>query len=254
MKNYLVLFTVLFVLPFTAIAEEITVAGAANVQFTLDELRGEFTKETGINVKIIIGSSGKLTAQIENGAPFDIFMSADVNYPQRLFKDSLTIEKPKVYAYGALVIWTLKDIDLSQGVFSFVSSNIKKIAIASPDVAPYGRQAVNAMNYNHLFPAIEAKLVYGESVSQVNQFITTEAVDAGVTAKSVVLAPNMKGKGKWVDVEPKSYEPIAQAVVILKYANSHISGVQKFYVFLFSKQAQEIFKKYGYFPINTLLN
>ena len=247
MRKYFITLMLVCLLPLSAMAEQITVAGAANVQFTLDELKAEFTKETGIDVKTVIGSSGKLTAQIENGAPFDVFMSADMDYPKRLYTDGVTLAEPKIYAYGYLVLWTLKDVDLSKGVAGLSDSSIKKIAIASPKVAPYGRQAVNAMKHNGLYPSISSKLVYGESISQVNQFITTQAADIGFTAKSVVLAPNMKDKGKWVDVGSQSYDPIAQSVVILRYASkNHSAEAQKFYDFLFSAPAQDIFKKYGY--------
>ncbi len=225
----------------------LTVAAAANVQFTLDELKEEFTKETGISVEAIIGSSGKLTTQIENGAPFDVFMSADMDYPNRLHADGVTLGEPSVYAYGSLVLWTFEDIDLSKGVAGLSDASIRKIAIASPKAAPYGLQSVNAMKYHHLYPDIESKLVYGESISQVNQFITTQAAGIGFTAKSIVLAPQMKNQGKWVDVDPHSYEPIAQGVVILKYAQKdHLAEAQKFYDFLFTAPAEEILKKFGY--------
>ena len=171
-----------------------------------------------MNVKTIIGFSGKLTSQIENDAPFDIFMSADMDYPRRLYKDGMTLDEPKIYAYGSLVLWTLKNMDLSKGVAGLSDRTVRKIAIASPMVALYGRQAVNAMKYHHLYPSIESKLVYGESISQVNQSITTQAVDVGFTSKSIVLTPSMKDTGKWGEVDPQSYEPIAQGVVILKYA------------------------------------
>ena len=247
MKKYFITLMLICLLPLSAMAEQITVAAAANVQFTLDELKAEFTKETGIDVKTVIGSSGKLTSQIENGAPFDVFMSADMDYPKRLDKDGTTLSEPKIYAYGYLVLWTLKDVDLSKGIAGFSDRSVKRIAIASPKAAPYGRQAVIAMKYNHLYPGISSKLVYGESISQVNQFITTRAADVGITAKSVVLAPHMKDKGKWVEVDPQSYEPIAQGVVILKYAGrKHSAEAQKFDNFLFSAPAQDIFKKYGY--------
>ena len=247
MRKYFIALMFLCLLPLSALAGQITVAGAANVQFTLEELKAEFTKETGIDVKTVIGSSGNLTSQIENGAPFDIFMSADMDYPKRLYADGITSGEPKIYAYGYLVLWTLKDIDLSKGVAGLSDGSIRKIAIASPKLAPYGRQAVNAMKYNHLYPGIVSKLVYGESISQVNQFITTQAADIGFTAKSIVLAPNMKDKGKWMEVDPQAYKPIAQGVVVLKYAQKdHSKEAQAFYDFLFSAPAQEILKKYGY--------
>lgn len=231
----------------SALADELTVAAAANVQFTLDELKAEFTKETGIGIKTVIGSSGKLTSQIENGAPFDILMSADMDYPKRLSDDGFTMEKPKIYAYGALILWTLKDVDLSRGVAGLSHGGIQTIAIASPKTAPYGRQAINAMKANHLDSEIMSKLVYGESIAQVNQFITTGAVDVGFTAKSVVLAPAWKHKGRWVEVDPGSYQPIAQGMVILKSSQKqHAAAAQKFYDFLSSSQAREILKEYGY--------
>jgi len=247
MRKYFIASMFLYLLPISAMAGQITVAAAANVQFTLDELKSEFTKETGIDVKTVIGSSGKLTSQIENGAPFDVFMSADMDYPKRLSADGMTLEGPKIYAYGYLVLWTFKDLDLSKGVAGLSDTSIRKIAIASPRAAPYGRQAINAMKYNHLYPGIVSKLVYGESISQANQFITTGAVDIGFTAKSVVLAPHMKDKGKWIEVDPRIYEPIAQGVIVLKYAEqNHSKEARAFYDFLFSAPAQEILKKYGY--------
>ena len=123
----------------------------------------------------------------------------------------------------------------------------RKIALANPELAPYGREAVNALKFYKLYDQLQKKLVLGESISQANQFITTGAADIGFTAKSVVLAPNMKDKGKWVEVDPQSYEPIAQGAVVLRYAEQdHSKEAHEFYDFLFSAPAQEIFKKYGY--------
>ncbi len=247
MKKYFIALMFACLLPLSAMAEQLTVAAAANVQFTLEELKVEFTKETGIDMRTIIGSSGKLTSQIENGAPFDVFMSADMDFPKRLHTDGVTVGEPKIYAYGYLVLWTLNGADLSKGVAGLSDSSIGKIAIASPKAAPYGHQAVNAMKHDNLYPGIASKLVYGENIAQTSLFITTKAVDVGFTAKSIVMAPNMKDQGKWVDVDPNSYEPIAQGVVILKHSQkNHAAQAQKFYDFLFSAPAQEIFKKYGY--------
>lgn len=274
--NSLLFLLVLF-LPAVS-AQEITVAAAANVQYALEELKTEFEKNTDIKLKTIIGSSGTLTAQIENGAPFDIFISADMEYPEILHKEGLTYQPPKIYAYGGLVLWTLKDLDLSKGLKIIADPSVKKIALANPKTAPYGRQAINAMKLFQLYKDVESKLVYGESIAQVNQFITAQAVDVGFTAKSVVLAPNLltfaqpinnileskgrdtdyhnwylikqksvKEKGTWVELDPNSYSPIAQGVVILKHAEgNNLKEAQAFYDFLFSPQAGEIFKKYGY--------
>ncbi len=244
-RKYVYFGVVLCLMPLTVQAEQVTVAAAANVQFTLEELKAAFIKETGVDVKSVIGSSGKLTTQIGNGAPYDVFMSADEDYPKRLHADGLTLEAPRVYAYGALVLWTLKGVDLSKGVAGLNDRSVLKVAIASPKAAPYGRQAVNAMKYFH-HPLITSKLVYGESIAQTNQFILTQAADVGFTAKSIVLAANMKDKGTWVEVDPKAYEPIAQAVVLLKHSKQENAAAKKFYEFLFSPTAKDIFKKYGY--------
>ena len=229
------------------IAEDLTVAVAANVQYTFEELKSEFQKETGINIKQIIGSSGKFTTQIENGAPFDVFLSADMDYPKTLEKEGLTYNSPRIYGYGTLVLWTMNDIDLSKGIEVVADPVVRKIAIASPNTAPYGCQAVNALKHYNLYGQAQKKLVYGESIAQTNQFITSKAADLGFTAKSIVLAPNMKDQGKWIEVDKDSYDPIAQGVVILKHAQKdHLEEAQKFFDFFFSEKAEEIFKKYGY--------
>jgi len=228
-------------------AGDLTVVVASNVQYTFEELKAEFQKETGINIKQIIGSSGKFTTQIENGAPFDVFLSADMDYPKTLKKEGLTHNDPKIYAYGTLVLWTMNYVDLSRGIEAVSDLTVRKIAIASPNTAPYGRQAVNALKHYQLYQQVSNKLVYGESIAQANQFITSKAADLGFTAKSVVLAPNMKDQGKWIEIEKDAYEPIAQGVVILKHAQKeNLEDAQKFFDFLFSDKAGEIFKKYGY--------
>jgi len=146
-----------------------------------------------------------LTSQIENGAPFDVFLSADMKYPDKLYKDGFSSQAPKVYAYGVLVLWTMKNLDMSKGVNALSDPGIVKIALADPKVAPYGREAVNTLKFYKLYELLQKELVLGESISQANQFITIGAADIGFTAKSVVLSPNMMNKGKWVEVDPRSF-------------------------------------------------
>lgn len=245
--SVLILFLFGVFLSVNAFAGQITVAVAANVQYTFEEIKSEFEKETGINIKTIVGSSGKFTAQIENGAPFDVFLSADMDYPMTLAKEGLTFNDPKIYAYGTLVLWTLNDMDLSSGLGVLNDPAVKKIAVAVPNTAPYGRQAVNALKHEDLYELVNKKLVYGESIAQVNQFITTQAADIGFTAKSVVLAANMKDKGHWIEVSQDAYDPIAQGAVILKHAEKeHLDEAKTFFDFLYSEKAGEIFKRYGY--------
>ena len=141
----------------------------------------------------------------------------------------------------------MTDVDLSKGLSSLAEPSVKKVAIANPQSAPYGKQAVNAFKHENIYPKVSSRLVYGENIAQTNQFITTKAVDAGITAKSIVLAPNMKDQGKWIEIEKASYDPIAQGVVILKHAEKeHMAAAQKFFDFLFSADARTIFEKYGY--------
>jgi molybdate transport system substrate-binding protein len=227
--------------------EKITVAVAANVQYAFEDIRAEFTKETGIEVVPIIGSSGKLTAQITNGAPFDIFLSADTKYPQAIYDAKLASEQPFIYAGGALVMWSmnLKEVNCSAEYIS--GDRIKKIAIANPDTAPYGRATVEFLKNIGVYDKVSSKLVYGESISQANQYVLSSAVDFGFTSKSTVIASDMKDKGKWVEVNDSTYTAIDQAVVLLKYGtDNHPDSSKKFYKFLKSKKAVNILKNYGY--------
>ncbi len=245
MKKILLTVLLFLAIPLHAFAGEMTIAAAANLQFVLEELKAEFTEETGIKVQSVLGSSGKLTTQIENGAPLDIFMSADMDYPNTLFKEGLAVDKPRAYAQGVLVLWTMNELDLSKGTAILNDPTVKKIAIASPKTAPYGRQAVNALKGQGLYAGIQYKLVYGENIAQANQFISTRSADIGFTAKSVVVAANMAGKGKWVEVPDKDYEPILQGVVVLKHSGAS-ADAQKFYDFIFSEPAKVIFRDNGY--------
>ncbi len=225
--------------------ETLNIATAANVQFAMKELTKEFTRKTGITCNIITGSSGKLTAQIKEGAPYDLFLSANLKYPNEIFKSGLAKTTPKVYANGELVLWSLKlkdTIYLSQ----INRGDIRHIALANPKIAPYGMAAEEVLKYYQLYSTAKPKLVYGESISQVNQFIYSEAADIGFTSKSVVLSPTMKEKGIWMSIPQESYKPIEQGVVIIKRNKKNEVASEKFYKFLFSKKAQEIFRLYGY--------
>ncbi len=240
----LILFLFALLIPLQASSQELRIAVAANAQFVTQALKKVFEEESGIKTTLIVSSSGKLTAQIKQGAPFDVFLSADMKYPETLYKEGDAADKPEVYAYGKLVLWTFGDIDLSKGINAIKDQKITKFAIANPQTAPYGVAAVEALKKAGLYDNVKSKLVYGESISQVNQYLLSGAADIALTAKSVVLSPAMKSKGKWVEVDDTLYEPIAQGVVITKAAQK--KEANKFYKFLFSKKAQVIFEKYGY--------
>lgn len=246
MKNIIMLF-ILMIFSRELPAQEFIVAAAANVQFAMEEIKQTFEEKSGIQLKIITNSSGKLTAQISNGAPFDVFLSADMKYPESLFASGHADSLPKIYAYGALVLWTMKDFDLTEGVSILTKEQIQKIAIADPRNAPYGKAAEEVLNFYHLYEKVESKLVFGRSISQANQYIVSGAAEAGFSAKSVVLSPEMKGRGKWIEIDPAAYTPIAQGAIILKYGKeNHPEAARAFFNFLFSEAAGAILQNYGY--------
>jgi molybdate transport system substrate-binding protein len=229
-------------------ADTLSVAVAANAQYVFEDLRTEFKKQTGHTANAVIGSSGQLLSQIVHGAPVDVFLSADTEYPQALFDQGFALEKSRVYAFGALVLWSMKDFDLQQWQKLLLDEKkIVKFAIANPKTAPFGREALHALTYYHLETSIQARLVLGESIAQTNQYIHSGVVEAGITAKSVVSAPAMRGQGHWIEIDPESYTPIAQAVVVVKQKDVEKMKIAKaFYDFLFSEKARAIFKQHGY--------
>ncbi|HQU57583.1 MAG: molybdate ABC transporter substrate-binding protein [Phaeodactylibacter sp.] len=228
-------------------SETITVAVAANVQFAMEELESAFEAESGIAVETTISSSGKLTAQIQQGAPYDLLVSADMKYPTALVESGKAVLPVRAYGFGALVLWTQNELELEENPAFLLQDKIRKIAIANPRNAPYGEQAMHYFEHYGIAEQVASKLVYGESIAQTNQYILSHAADLGLTAKSVVLSPEMKGTGKWLEIPAQSYEPIAQGVVITSYGQKvHPEASRRFFEFLFSPKARVILEKYGY--------
>lgn len=228
-------------------ADTLTVAVAANVKFVFDELKAEFKKSSGIEIKGVFASSGKINAQIKSGAPYDVFMSADMAFPEALHRDGHAVAAPKVYARGVLVLWTMQPLDLKQGMAVLKNPEVKRVAMANPKLAPYGAEAMRALEHFKLRGAIEPKLIYGESIAQVNQYIDTRSAEIGFTAKSVVLAPQMKGRGNWMEVPRDSYRPIEQGIVLLRHgAEKNGDSARRFMDFMDSARARKILEKFGY--------
>lgn len=224
----------------------VKIATAANMQFAMDELIKAFEGKTGIKCETVVSSSGKLTAQIKAGAPFDIFVSADIKYPNALFIEGFGVEKPKVYANGTLVLWTnLENVNPTISVLS--EENIKHIAVANPKTAPYGFATEEFLKKIGTFESLKSKFVFGESISAVNRYIHSRSADIGFTAKSVVLSAPMKDEGKWIEIDQSEYSPIQQGALLLKSSKKPTSeNAKRFYDFLFSEEAKNILKNYGY--------
>lgn len=229
-------------------ATTITIAVAANVSYAIESLKSTFAKlHPNIHVRVILGSSGKLTAQIKNGAPYGLFMSANMAYPNALYKDGIATTKPTIYAKGTLALLSVRERDFSQGLELLKAQNIQRVAIANPKTAPYGKAAKEALLNARIYEEIENKFVYGESISQTF-FYTMNAADIGIVAKSLLYSPRMsrfKENKNWISISNKVYIPIKQGLVLLKYAHNN-QAYQKFYDFILSQQAKHIFNNYGY--------
>lgn len=246
-RIYLALF---LILSFSELhAKRITVAGAANIQNALKDLANDFQKRNGDEVRVVVASSGELTAQIKQGAPYHLFLSADMKYPEALYKEGFGILAPKIYAAGVLILMTIfpeLNLDLPFDRL-FLQEKIKKIAIANPVQAPYGKEAVNALTANELEVKLKRKLVYAGSISQVNQFIFSGSADIGFTSYSTIFGKEMPAKIYWRKVTPTFYNRIDQGIILLKYSSeSEPELSRKFYDYIGSAQAKEILKKNGY--------
>lgn len=229
-------------------AGEINIAVAANVSYAIDELKAEFAKTNpDTKVQVTLGSSGKLTAQIKNGAPYGLFVSANMKYPQALYDDKIAITKPIVYAQGALAYLSVKKQDFSKGITLLEDDKIIKIAIANPKTAPYGKATIEALKNAKIYDAVKSKFVYGESISQTVSYAVT-AAEIGIIAKSSLYSSKMsqyKENINWAPIDPALYTPIKQGIVLLKYSENN-QKYQAFYDFILSDKAKVIFIKYGY--------
>lgn len=217
------------------------IAGASNMKFALEELVTTFEQETGIKTELISASSGKLTAQIQEGAPYDVFLSADLKFPYELHKLELTTAEPKVYAKGSLSLWTTEKFRPT--IEMLRHDSIKKIAVSNPKTAPYGKAGVDFLKNNGLYEFVEEKLVFGESVTQTNQFVATKSVQIGITATSSLSNYNEKFEIRSVKIPENLYNPIYQGVV---QTNKESKEAAEFINFLFSEEGKEILNKFGY--------
>jgi len=230
-------------------AEEITIAAAADLSFALTGLAHSFTAQTGADVKLSFGSSGNLYSQIQNGAPFDLFFSADSEYPKRLAgTGQIDPSSLRPYAVGHLVLWVPKSLGLDPQKLKMdllTRPEVKRIAIANPQHAPYGRAAMAALEHFGLKDEVAPKLVTGENISQAAQFVQSGNAQAGLIALSLALSPAMKDAGKYWELPADSYPELQQVVGIV--ANSkHKPAAQAFVNYVTSPEARGILQQYGF--------
>ncbi len=249
MRKYLILLSIIVSIFVSNcndnISQPLLIATAANMQFAVPPLLKAFTETTGIPCEAIISSSGKLTAQIKSGAPYDVFLSADMKYPEALYQEGLTLNAPKIYTYGTLVLWSTS-IPNTLNLEVLSSPSIQHIALANPKTAPYGKSAMEVLQGLNILPTIKDKLVFGESIAQTNQFITSQVAEIGFTAKSVVVSSNIKEQGQWISIDTTLYTPIEQGIVVIKNTPNKQQEAQQFYDFILSKKGQVILEEYGY--------
>ena len=230
-----------------AAAQELRVAAAADLQFVFQEVSARFQKETGHTVGLTFGSSGNFFSQIQNGAPFDIFFSADVDYPAKL--EAAGLVEPGTlsrYATGRIVLWVRRGspIDINQGLRTLTDARVREISIANPEHAPYGKAAVAALRHEKVYEKVRDKFVLGENISQAAQFVESGNADIGILALSLVLAPPLKTEGLYSEIPASFYPAIDQAVVILK-SSKQKDVARQFLSFLKRPEIAEFMRSNG---------
>ncbi|WP_336703231.1 molybdate ABC transporter substrate-binding protein [Chryseobacterium indologenes] len=222
----------------------VSVAAAANLRDVLEELKEAYIKEnSGRKVEISFASSGLLVQQILNGAPFDLFLSADSSFPEKLKRNNKTFGNSSVYTYGRIALWS-SNLDVSEGLKVVLNPKVRKIAIANPKLAPYGKNTVEALKKSGLYTIIEHKIVWAENINQAAQFAASGNADVAFVALSNVMGKEMTGKGKFYELSDNESSPIPQSGIILKEKKT--TEAQLFFDFIRSEKSKRIWKKYGY--------
>jgi molybdate transport system substrate-binding protein len=228
---------------------ELLVAAAADLNPALNDIAQQFEKKTGVMLKLSFGASGALTQQIQNGAPFDLFFSADMDYPRQLITqghaDTASLYK---YSLGKLVLWVPAGSPLDvehKGMEVLLDTSVKKIALANPQHAPYGRAAVAALKHAGLYDRLSDRFVLGENVAQTAQFAESGNAQAGFVALAHALSPAIKSTGKFWVIPGDYYPPLEQGVVIIT-SSQHKKEAADFLAYVKTKEASEVLRRYGF--------
>lgn len=234
--------------PVQATAQQVTIAAASDLQAVMPMVTERYQQQTGRGVRVTYGSSGNFFTQIQNGAPFDLFFSADADYPLRLADAGLADRGSLVvYAVGRLVLWTRTDsgIDVTRGWAALTDARVRRIAIANPAHAPYGRAAVAAMQRNGAYLQVKSKLVLGENISQAAQFVQSGNAQIGILALSIALAPAVKPLGTFWEVPAADYPPLNQTAAILA-RTAQRTGAREFLEFMKRPEIVRLLTEFGF--------
>lgn len=229
-------------------AATLLVAAASDLVYCIDELGAAFRKEQPTaEVKVTTGASGNFFAQIKRGAPFDVFMSADMDYPRRLVQEGAADPASlKPYAIGRLAVWTFDArFDLGKGMQVFADPRLARVAIANPEVAPYGRAARGALMHHGMWDKVQGKLAIGENVAQAAQFVQTGNAQLGIVSLATVLSPRLKGVGRYYVVPEEGVAPIEQGAVVTRHGQGNPLAA-RFIQFLQTKAARDILQRSGF--------
>lgn len=242
MKRIALIILIVFV-AFSIKAQTVKVAAAANLRSVFDEIKSAYLQANPkTNVSVNFGSSGTLLQQILNGAEFDVFMAADNTFPVKLKDQGAVSGEMKVYALGKLVLWS-NTLDVSKGLDILTDPSVKRIAIAKPDLAPYGDRAVACLKQTGLYDKVKDRIIYADNISQTAQFAQTGNAEVGFLALSLTMTPEMKGSVYVID--PKLYKPVEQAMILVKGWKINPEAA-KFMKFVLGTECKTVFEKYGY--------
>lgn len=250
MKNKIQLFPLFLILLVSSTIlgqQKATVVVAANLKTAMDSILKVYKlKNPNDVIQITYGASGKFYEQISNAAPFDLFFSADMNYPKQLKNYGFTASPIKLYAIGQLAIWSKKVDPNTEKMNSLLNEKVKKISIGNPKTAPYGAKTIESLKHFKLYDKVKSNLVFGENITQAAQFAAFGASDIGIIALSDAMSPAMKKeRGKYYVIPQESHTPLEQGCVILKHGKGNATAKQ-FYDYISSEKAQQILNYYGY--------
>jgi molybdate transport system substrate-binding protein len=243
MKKLVLLFLAALCLSLSA--QTVKVAAAGNLRYIFEDIKAKYVvTHPSVKIDVTLGASGILTQQIINGAEFNFFMAADVKFPQKLKEQGCTAGNVETYAFGKLVLWS-NTLDVSKGIEILKDEKVKRIAIAKPEIAPYGERAFECLKYYNLYESAKDKLVYADDIAQAAQFAETGNAEVAFIAYSLVFGPEMQDKGNYSLLDTNSYKPVEQACVLLKTWQKNPEAA-KFMNFVLSDECKPIFQKYGF--------